>query len=155
MAKADYQELLTLPATGPLFGQLMLRDLLLPDLLGEATHDITYWAGRALARKLPVAEDQITTLFERIGLGVLTPASSKHHERTYLLSGTVVETRLANFDDPDFRLEAGFVAQSLQQTLGVVVEANATIERRKQQVTLTAVLDPKTPQPQAEHLISL
>ncbi|WP_125705364.1 DUF2507 domain-containing protein [Lacticaseibacillus daqingensis] len=145
MAKADYQELLALDAQGPLFGELMLRDLLLPDLLGEETSSIAYWAGRALARKLPVEEDQLTTLFERVGFGVLAPASSKHHERNYTLSGPVVQTRIANFDAPDFRLEAGFLAESLQQVLGMVVEANPTIDRRKQVVTLTAALDPKAP----------
>ncbi|WP_461225004.1 DUF2507 domain-containing protein [Lacticaseibacillus suihuaensis] len=155
MAKASYQDLLTLPATGPLFGQLAIRDLLLPDLLGVETSNILYWAGRALAAKLPVAEPDIPALFEKVGLGTLTPEAAKRVERSYLLAGAVVETRIQNFDDPDFRLEAGFLAQSLQQVLGVVVEANPTIDRRKKTVTLTVVLDPKTEQPTADKPIAL
>ncbi|WP_225046674.1 YslB family protein [Lacticaseibacillus kribbianus] len=155
MAKASYQDLLTLPATGPLFGQLALRDLVLPDLLGVETSSILYWAGRALAAKLPVAEPDIAALFEKMGFGTLAPESAKKNERHYTLSGSVVETRIQNFDEPDFRLEAGFLAQSLQQVLGVVAEANPVVDRRKKVVALTVVLDLKAPQPTAEHPIAL
>lgn len=155
MAKASYPELLNLSATGPLFGQLMLRDLLLPDLLGKETESITYWAGRSLARRLPVAEEDLSALFARIGFGTLTVAATKHHQRIYTLSGTTVATRMANFEQPDFRLEAGFLAQSLQQELGCVVEGSATSDSHKQVVTLTTVIDEKTPQPQAETHIAL
>ncbi|WP_461214179.1 DUF2507 domain-containing protein [Lacticaseibacillus sp. GG6-2] len=155
MAKASYPELLNLSAEGPLFGQLMLRDLLLPDLLGKENEAITYWAGRSLARRLPVVEADLTTLFARVGFGTLTLAASKRHQRTYTLSGTVVATRMANFKDPDFRLEAGFLAQSLQQELGCVVEASADADRHKQSVTLTVILDEKTVQPQTQTHISL
>ncbi|MFD1485788.1 DUF2507 domain-containing protein [Lacticaseibacillus baoqingensis] len=155
MPKASYPELLNLPATGPLFGQLMLRDLLLPDLLGKETETITYWAGRSLARRLPVAEGDLPALFARIGFGELTASTSKRHQRLYTLSGTTVATRMANFDAPDFRLEAGFLAQSLQQTFGCVVEASAAVDMRKQVVTLTVILDEKTPQPKAESQMTL
>lgn len=155
MAKGTYKDLLTLPADGPLFGQLMLRDLLLPDLLGEETSNIAYWAGRDLARQLPVAEADLTKLFEQVGFGTLTPTAAKKQERHYLLSGSVVETRIANFKQPDFRLEAGFLAQSLQQILGVVVEANAVIDAHKHQVALTVALDPKAEQPVAPEPLHL
>ncbi|MCI1987048.1 MAG: YslB family protein [Lactobacillus sp.] len=155
MPKASYPELLNLPATGPLFGQLMLRDLLLPDLLGKETEAITYWAGRSLARRLPVAEDDLSALFARIGFGDLASTASKRHQRLYTLSGTTVATRMANFEAPDFRLEAGFLAQSLQQEFGCVVEASVAIDAHKQSVTLTAVLDEKTPQPKTETHITL
>ncbi|WP_407891972.1 DUF2507 domain-containing protein [Lacticaseibacillus sp. N501-2] len=151
----SYKDLLNLSATGPLFGQLMLRDLLLPDLLGKETESITYWAGRSLARRLPVVEDDLCELFSRVGFGTLAPAASKRHQRVYTLSGTTVETRISNFEAPDFRIEAGFLAQSLQQEIGCVVEANATLDRHKQMITLTAVLDEKTPQPKTQTHISL
>ncbi len=155
MAKASYPELLNLAAEGPLFGQLMLRDLLLPDLLGKESDAITYWAGRSLARRLPVSEDDLVALFARVGFGTLALTASKHHQRTYTLSGTTVATRMANFAAPDFRLEAGFLAQSLQQALGHVVEASAAADPHKQLVTLTVILDEKTPQPRAENQITL
>lgn len=151
----SFPELLNLPATGPLFGQLMLRDLLLPDLLGKETEAITYWAGRSLARRLPVNEDDLPELFTRVGFGTLTPAASKKHQRVYTLSGTTVATRMANFTEPDFRLEAGFLAQSLQQAFGCVVEVSPTADQHKHVVTLTAVLDTKTPQPKTETHITL
>ncbi|WP_054665171.1 DUF2507 domain-containing protein [Lacticaseibacillus camelliae] len=147
MAKGTYKDLLSMQADGPLFGQLMLRDLLLPDLLGQETANIAYWAGRDLARKLPVTEEDLTKLFAQVGFGTLTPTTAKKQERHYLLTGTVVETRIANFDHPDFRLEAGFLAQSLQQILGIVVEANPSVDAHKRQVDLTVALDPKSEQP--------
>lgn len=155
MAKPNYRDLLTAPAAGSLFGQLALRDLLLPDLLGEETPNISYWAGRALARQLPVAEDDLSTLFVVIGFGELAPDKATHTERRYKLSGNEVETRLTHFPEADFRLEAGFLAQSLQQVLGVVCEAHPVIDARKKIVTITAALDPTTPQPYADELISL
>ncbi|MFD1393217.1 YslB family protein [Lacticaseibacillus jixianensis] len=155
MANGTYKDLLTLPANGPLFGQLMLRDLLMPALLGSETSNISYWAGRDLARKLPVTEDDLTKLFEQVGFGTLTAVSAKKQERHYLLSGAVVETRIATFKEPDFRLEAGFLAQSLQQILGIVVEANPVVETRKQQVAITVALDPKAAQPVAPEPLHL
>lgn len=155
MAKGTYQDLLALPAEGPLFGQLMLRDLLLPELLGEETSNISYWAGRALARKLPVDETELSQLFAEVGFGELTAESAKRHERVYTLAGTVVATRIANFPQPDFQLEAGFLAESLQQALGVVVEANATVDTHKQKVHLTAAMDLKAEVPRPDMHVRL
>lgn len=143
MAKAKLSDLLNVPATTSLFGQIMLRDLLLPDLLGNEANHITYWAGRSLARKLPVQEDDLPELFNRVGFGTLQSVSAKRQERQYSLGGTVVQTRLTQLPTADFRLEAGFLAQSLQQVLGVVVEANPTIDKHKQEVLFTVVLDAK------------
>ena len=155
MAKASYPELLNLEADTPLFGQLMLRDILLPDLLGKETDAITYWAGRSLARRLPVAEADLAPLFVRVGFGTLTQTAEKKNQRTYLLEGTPVATRINSFEAPDFRLEAGFLAQSLQQALGFVVEANAIVERHKRRVTLTVALDEQTPEALAEDFLPL
>ncbi|MFD1428966.1 DUF2507 domain-containing protein [Lacticaseibacillus mingshuiensis] len=153
--QASYPELLNLPAESPLFGQLMLRDLLLPELLGDEDTMIAYWAGRAMARRLPVEEEALPELFTRLGLGDLKAAAAKRKSRTYLLSGTIVETRLKHFSTPDFRFEAGFLAQSLQQVMGIVVEANAESDPKLKQVTVTVALDPTTPQPIAKTFYSL
>lgn len=43
------------------FSVLLLRDYLLPELLGKEHHSILYWAGKQLARKI-----QLSTLEELI-----------------------------------------------------------------------------------------
>lgn len=150
---SDYSAMRTNAITSPLFGQTFLRDLLLPDLLGEQQSNILYWAGRELAIKLPTAEADVPALFEQAGLGTLSLLSSKKAERHYQLTGDVVQARLDHIDQPDFQLEAGFLAQLLQQDLGIVVEANSQPDAKRHSVELIVGLDPKEAQPTASPLI--
>lgn len=145
MANQDYASLLHQSTTVPLTAPLTLRDLLLPDLLGEETHAILYWAGRNLARKLPVQESDLPAAFAELGFGELQAGKAKRQVRLFTLGGPVVAARLTANTDADFRLEAGFIAQSLQQQFGAVVEADVA-EPHRDTVTITCVLDPKDPQ---------
>ena len=155
MAKSDYTTLLNLPGSVSFFALTAMRDLMLPNMLGEEQHNILYWAGRDLAAKLPVDETAIPQLFTQVGFGALTPLKQKRQERQYLLAGDVVATRIRTYEDPDFQLEAGFLAQALQQVLGFAVEGCSAIQRREQNVVLTVVMDNQDTQPRAEHLIDL
>ena len=147
MTEPAYKTLMAIDQSTPLFGQLALRDILLPTLLGEEQSNILYWAGRDLAAKIPTPEADLPTLFSQLGMGNLTLQTSKKQQRQYQLSGTVVAARIKDFDQPDFQLEAGLLAQLLQQQLGVVVEANSQINRHDQLVQLTVMLDLKDHQP--------
>ena len=155
MAKSDYTTLLNLPGSVSFFAVTAMRDLMLPNMLGEDQHNILYWAGRDLAAKLPVREEAIPQLFKQVGFGTLTPLKQKRQERQYLLAGDVVATRIRTYEDPDFQLEAGFLAQALQQVLGFAVEGGSAIQRRDQNTILTVVMDNRDPQPTAENLIEL
>ncbi|QVI35360.1 hydrocarbon-binding protein [Lacticaseibacillus chiayiensis] len=155
MAKSDYITLLNLPGSVSFFAVTAMRDLMLPNMLGEEQHHILYWSGRDLATKLPVDETALPQLFNQVGFGTLTPLKQKRQERQYLLAGDVVATRIRTYDDPDFQLEAGFLAQSLQQVLGFAVEGGSAIQRRDQNVILTVVMDNQDSQPTADHLIDL
>lgn len=135
-----WQAVLSSEAVTPLSGQLVIRDLVLPELLGEATTELTYWAGRALARKLPVAESDLATTMAQLGFGALSLKADKGASRDYLLSGQVVAARLALDAQADFRLEAGFLAQSLQQALNVPCEA-AVMAAKRDQVKLQVSID--------------
>ncbi|KRM71556.1 hydrocarbon binding protein, V4R domain [Lacticaseibacillus brantae DSM 23927] len=139
--------------TTPLFGQIALRDLVLPDLLGDEQSDILYWAGRSLAEKLPTKEADIPGLFAQLGLGTLANQSQKRQQREYRLDGSTVAARLKDFDKPDFQLEAGLLAQLLQQQLGVVVEGNSQVLSRDQAVLITISLDTRDKQPIIDDLI--
>ncbi|TLQ51673.1 DUF2507 domain-containing protein [Lacticaseibacillus casei] len=155
MAKSDYTTLLNLPGSVSFFAVTAMRDLMLPNMLGEEQHHILYWSGRDLATKLPVDETALPQLFTQVGFGTLTPLKQMRQERQYLLAGDVVATRIRTYDDPDFQLEAGFLAQSLQQVLGFAVEGGSATQRRDQNVVLTVVMDNQDSQPTADHLIDL
>jgi hypothetical protein len=144
MAELQYTDLMNGDTTTPLFGQLMLRDVVLPNLLGQQSSAITYFCGRDLAMKLPVADDQIANLFSALGLGDLQQDKMKLKLRTYTLTGTPVTTRIQNFKDADFQFEAGLLAQLIQQKLGMTAEATSQIHGST--VNLTVGIDPSEEQ---------
>jgi len=152
MTEPAYKTLMTIDETTPLFGQIALRDLVLPDLLGDEQSDILYWAGRSLAEKVPTKEADLPALFAQLGLGTLTSQSQKRQQREYRLDGPVVAARLKDFDAPDFQLEAGLLAQLLQQQLGGVVEGNSQLLPREQAVSITISLDTHDKQPVIDDL---
>ncbi|WP_164848070.1 DUF2507 domain-containing protein [Lacticaseibacillus hulanensis] len=144
MAEPQYTDLMHGDDTTPLFGQLMLRDVVLPDLLGEQASTITYFAGRDLAMRLPVPDDQIPAVFSALGLGSLQQDKMKLKLRTYTLTGTPVNVRLQNFKQADFQFEAGLLAQLIQQKLGMTAEATSTVHGTT--VTFTVGIDPSEEQ---------
>lgn len=146
MADAQYLELLQNADQHPLAGEILLRDVMLPELLGERADGILYFAGRSLAAHLNVPEEQISTTFASMGFGELKPDKIKTKLRTYTLGGPVVSQRLSlRGNTADFRLEAGFLAQLLQQALGHTVEGAS--ENHRNNVTLTLSIDPGEEQP--------
>ncbi|WP_125570786.1 DUF2507 domain-containing protein [Lacticaseibacillus songhuajiangensis] len=146
MADTQYTELMTSELETPYFGQQMLRDVLIPNLLGAKTSGIMYFAGRDLAPRVPVTDEQIPDLFAKLGLGTLTLNKNKVKLRTYTLSGEVVATRIKNFPEADFQFEAGLIAQLVQQVLGMTTEAASNVDKRGGSVELTLSIDPSEEQ---------
>lgn len=146
MADAQYTNLINTDESTPYFGQMMLRDVMLPQLLGQSTPDIMYFAGRDLATKLPVGDEGIPDLFTAMGLGTLQIGKVKTKLRNYSLSGTPVETRIKNFTDADFQFEAGLLAQLIQQALGMTTEAISKLDRHAKTVEFTVSIDPNEEQ---------
>ncbi len=100
--------------TGITLGSELLRDVLIPSLVGN-NDDIMYWAGKLLARKLLLATDNdLRLFFEYAGWGTLTHTKSKKEEHTFELSGGPVKVRFGATEKPDFQLEAGFIAETFQ-----------------------------------------
>lgn len=146
MADTQYTELMTSELETPYFGQQMLRDVLIPNLLGSKTSGIMYFAGRDLAPRVPVTDEQIPDLFAKLGLGTLAMTKNKVKVRTYTLSGDVVAARIKNFPDADFQFEAGLIAQLVQQVLGMTTEAASNVDKRGGTVELTLSIDPSEEQ---------
>lgn len=145
MAEPHYIDLMNGTDTTPLFGQLMLRDVVIPNLLGNQASSIAYFAGRDLAQNLPVADDQIPVLFQQLGLGDLTLDKQKVKLRNYTLTGNPVAVRVANFKNVSFQFEAGLLAQLIQQKLGMTAEATSSVKGTT--VSLTVGIDPSEEQP--------
>ncbi|WP_137597516.1 YslB family protein [Paucilactobacillus kaifaensis] len=141
MSQLMYDQLLH-SATG--LNQGVLRDVLIPSILGDETSGILYWAGKDLAHQFPVSNsDQLTLIFEQLGFGQLTKQKSSAKQQVWLLDGPIVAQRLKN-NHPDFNLEAGFIAQQIEFQTNAITEAQIT-EQKKGNVQITVQSDLKDP----------
>ncbi|AMX82695.1 hypothetical protein GS3922_02830 [Geobacillus subterraneus] len=106
------------------FGAELLRHSLLPELLGKDGAALLYWAGKQLARRYPLATmEDIAVFFERAGWGTLSADEERKDELHIELSGPIVSARLSLYDSCTFQLEAGFLAQQIEQQKRFVTEA--------------------------------
>ncbi|MCA1318703.1 YslB family protein [Bacillus tianshenii] len=113
----------------PVFGYELIRDMLLPDLLGKDHAQIIYWSGKQLARRFTIAsQEEIAQFFKEAGWGELELIEQKKNEIKYLLSGEMVKRRLELNKDAIFQLEAGFLAEQVQRQKNKTAEA---IEEQK------------------------
>ncbi len=126
----------------PLFGHELLRDILLPEILGKHTNEILYWGGKTIARKFPlVSIDEIRSFFAEAGWGELYLLAEKKHELHFELKGNLVERRLNLKHDTNFKIEAGFLAEQLQLQKNVLAEAVEDIQKRAKTVHFTVRWD--------------
>ena len=119
------------------FSSELLRDALLPELLGKE-NNILYWSGKRLARIFPLAKDEdLPIFFEQAEWGTLKRTN-------FELSGEPVALRMQLNPKADFLLEAGFLAETIQLQLGFVTEA--IIEKQTSNtVTFLIQVDSKDP----------
>ncbi|KRL05009.1 YslB family protein [Liquorilactobacillus oeni] len=118
-----YQQLLADDTSTSILGYEVLRDILIPELTGE-NKTILYWAGKRLAREifLDKSED-LASFFEKAGWGSLKAGKAKKNQQLFELSGKIIKLRQQNIKQADFLLEAGFLAETLQNQTGCVTEA--------------------------------
>ncbi|WDF83401.1 DUF2507 domain-containing protein [Lacticaseibacillus pabuli] len=147
MSEADYRDLMNPDVTTTYFGQMILRDELLPSLLGPRLDRIMYFAGRDMGAHFPAKDDEIAGTFTDLGLGNLATSKMKVRERTYTLDGPIVVERLSKHPDADFQFEAGLLAQMVQQALGMSAEAHSVVEGRGKRVAITVAIDPSEEEP--------
>lgn len=97
-------------------GYDVLRYVSLPDLLGTEAHTLLYFMGRRLARKLTINHiEDIYHIYSKLGWGRLELVKEKKkHILFHLMSDSVVY-RLKAPIDTEFRLEAGFLAEAMEQ----------------------------------------
>ena len=109
------------------FGYELIRDHVLSSILGKHEDDILYWAGKELARKFPCKnQEEIIAFFNDASWGTLTLAKETKDGRIFHLTNDSISNR-------SFRLEAGFIAEQIQQVNGYLTECYDE-KRTKQQL---------------------
>lgn len=122
----------------------LLRDNLVPNLLGEEMDEILYWAGKELARKQPMNdESDIITYFSTFGFGELTLETRKKNRREYRLQGAIVDHRIAESKQANFSLETGFLAEQIQRITNLYTEGSYEVKRKQPGVKIILQADPK------------
>ncbi|MDW0110426.1 DUF2507 domain-containing protein [Sporosarcina aquimarina] len=101
------------------FGYELLRDHVIPGILGKHEEDILYWAGKDIARKFPLYSiDEIPEFFKEAGWGKLVISSTGKEETDYLLTERIISPATRE----SVRLESGFLAQQYQIANGCLTE---------------------------------
>ncbi|RYM06887.1 DUF2507 domain-containing protein [Sporolactobacillus sp. THM7-7] len=132
----------------PAFGYELMRNQLLPELLGEECASILYWAGRKIARQYPLdSEEQIAAFFAQAGWGKLELTEKKKSKISFECHSPLIESRIK--DHPRsavFSLEAGFIAEQMQRQLGCIAETYTEIRTgRNKKVVFLVKWDAKDP----------
>ena len=132
------------PLTVPAYGYELIREILIPELLGRETPDLLYWAGKRIARLFPLdSVEECVSFFQKVAWGNLEVTKLTKNEVIYSLSSDLIEKRLKEKGKSTFQLEAGFLAQQYQQIKKVIVEAFEEPKKRNQKVTITVRWDSK------------
>ncbi|GEL07175.1 DUF2507 domain-containing protein [Salisediminibacterium halotolerans] len=130
------------PADVPAFSYKLLRNDVLPELLGEDESVILYYIGRTLARKHADnwRENGVPIFFQEAGWGLLDELKTKANRKTYVLSVDFAAS------DTSFALETGFLAQVTENETGHVTEATYEVkETNPQLVHIYVKTDRKDP----------
>lgn len=111
------------------FGYEILRDHVLPSILGPHESDILYWSGKEIARKFPVfVIDELPSFFIEAGWGLLTLEKTTKYEDFYILKDN---SEYMNSQKRTFGLEAGFIAEQYQKINGVLTECFGEVKTNK------------------------
>lgn len=132
--------------TVPAFGYELIREILLPEILGSESAEILYWAGKRLARKFPLQDFlEITDFFDKSGWGQLMILNEKKSELELELSSLLITQRLQSKGTYHFQLEAGFIAQQIENQKEVISETFEHPRKRGGKVQFTVKWDKKDP----------
>lgn len=121
----------------------LLRDDLLPDLLGKEAGQILYWAGKSLARRYPLDSiEAVFDFFEKACWGTLKITEQKKREMHFELTSPFISKRFQNKQSTTYQLEAGFLAEQIQQQRQVIAETYEDQKKRTEIVHFIVQWDP-------------
>lgn len=128
--------------TPTLFGYELLRDHVLPSILGPHEKEILYWSGKELARKFPVFKtEEIPLFFTSAGWGNLKVEKATKNEAHYVLT---IETNSEKMSDRSYHLESGFIAEQHQKISGFLTECFVKPKRKGTTIEFQVKWDSKT-----------
>jgi len=103
------------PRSISIFGYELIREVLIPEILGKDTPEILYWAGKRLARKYPLDDhQQIIDFFDKASWGLLEVKNEAKTEIEFELTSPLIVSRIKSKAEHYFQLEAGFLAQQIE-----------------------------------------
>ena len=130
------------PLSVSAFGYELVREVLLPELLGKDTSEILYWAGKRLARKYPLSSlDETIGFFQQADWGTLSIKEESRRELVLELGSELISSRLKNNSNSTFQLEAGFLAQQIEFQKKVLAEAFEHPNKRSSRIQFTVKWD--------------
>lgn len=124
-------------------GYEIIRDHVLPNILGKHEDEILYWSGKEVARKFPIfSTDELPDFFQEAGWGrlFLHEGKTAKDEALFILEqndATLLETR-------SYQLEAGFIAEQFQKLNGFLTECYGEKQPKEKQVRFLVKWDLKT-----------
>ncbi|HET7615404.1 MAG TPA: YslB family protein [Bacillales bacterium] len=111
----------------PAFAYELLRDVLIPELLGKEQSSILYWAGKNLARQYPFETvEEIVRFFDDAGWGSLSVDAERRNKMTFTLRSPMIAKPRKNKNNAAYTLETGFLAQQIQMIKNRVADAQST-----------------------------
>lgn len=142
--KTNIEQLLTIPMNA--FAYELIREEVLPDIIGKELDRILYWAGKNLARKYTLETlDDMIVFFQQAGWGDLSLVEQNRRELQLQLTSPLITERYKNKQHTTYQLEAGFLAQQTQQQRQVIAEAYENQKKRAEKVLFTVKWDAKDP----------
>ncbi|MFB6467931.1 YslB family protein [Cytobacillus sp. Hz8] len=128
----------------PAFGYELIREILIPELLGKNTPHLLYWAGKSLARKFPLDTfEQIADFFHQAAWGSLETKNENNNEIEFEFTSELISHQLKQKKEMSFQLEAGFLAQQYEMQKKVICEAFEHPRKKGGKVQITIKWDKK------------
>lgn len=119
----------------------LLRYYTLPDFLGKDAPYILYFMGKNIARQSEISDiDDLHEFFQYMGWGDLNLVKEKKKEMLFHLSGHIIEKRLhQDFFTVDFRLECGFLAETMNRLTDDTYECFEEINQKENYIEIKAI----------------
>lgn len=132
------------PRSISIFGYELIREVLLPEILGNDTPEILYWAGKRLARKFPLNNvEEIIDFFTKASWGQLDIIKEEKNKLEIELASPLIVSRVKSKAEHFYQLEAGFLAQQIEMQKEMIAEAYEHPVKKSNKVRFTIKWDQK------------
>lgn len=118
----------------------VLRYVSMPNFLGDEKDTILYFIGRHLSRQITIEKmEDIYYLFDTFRWGSLELVKDRRRTLTFHLMSDDLAQRMESPFEIDYRLEAGFLAESIETITERACECTETINKRLYRVQFKIV----------------